>query len=435
MNRVRMASLAVLLSAGAVALAACSTGASGSAEPANSSNVSLASSLHYLNGTAKQNKAPANTGDFFPGARNDPAATKWVELTKGKAGDLNPVVKNGAGFLFYRFDKDSPNPPTSNCNGACAMTWPPALVKPGSKVFLNGVPASKVGVIKRADGTLQLTIGNWPIYTFSGDTNPGDTKGEGVGGTWFAVTPTGGKSLPPGGLATTPPATSGGSGSVNNSGSGSSSGSASGSASGDTIVTLFDDANFADNGSQQLSGSTGCQNVGRADIASSLQLSGAPIKIWTGKDCTGTSQVVTTGISDLSNVGFDNAIESIRFGVPVSTGTSTGTGSTTTTDAPPANNSGSGSATGGVTLGNGSAILDTGTNFSEPNGSFGVSGPGCQDVRGGDLVQSIQLAGGPVKLWTGAGCTGTSTVISSSVADLSTINFAGKLASIRFGDN
>jgi len=31
-----------------------------------------------------------------------------------------------------------------------------------------------------------------PLYLFSGDQQPGDTNGQGVGGVWFAVTPDGG---------------------------------------------------------------------------------------------------------------------------------------------------------------------------------------------------------------------------------------------------
>jgi predicted lipoprotein with Yx(FWY)xxD motif len=435
MNRVRLASLAVLLSAGAMALAACGPGVAGQAQSSGGATASLTSALHYLGGTAKQNNAPKNTGDFFPGQRNDPAALKWVQLTAGKAGDLNPVVLDGAGFTLYRFDKDTPNPSASNCNGACAMTWPPVLVQPGSKVFIDGVDKSQIGVIKRADGTLQLTVGKWPIYRFSGDSNPGQTNGENVGGTWFGVTPTGGKALPPGGLpasgaASATPST----GSTGSTGSGSSSTST--SSSGDTSVVLFDDANFADNGSQGLSGSTGCENVGRPNVASSLQLNGAPIKIWTGPNCTGTSQVLTTGVADLANIGFDNDIQSIRFGVSASSGSGSGT-TTTTTTAPPASTTtsdgGATSGSGDAALGNGSAILDTGTNFQEPNGSFGVAGPGCQAVPSGNLVQSLQLAGGPIKLWTAANCTGTSVVVSSSVADLNTIGFSDKIASIRFG--
>jgi predicted lipoprotein with Yx(FWY)xxD motif len=152
--------------------------------------------LDYQNGTAAQNNAPANTGDLAKGASSSPAAMKWVQLSSAAVGALNPVIVNGAGFTLYRFDEDTPNPSKSNCNGACAVTWPPVLVRPGSKIFLNGVPQSAVGVVRRADGTLQVTIGGWPVYKFSKDTAAGQANGEGVGGTWFGVSPEGAKVLP-----------------------------------------------------------------------------------------------------------------------------------------------------------------------------------------------------------------------------------------------
>ena len=162
--------------------------------PDTSAGTSTDSALTYKPGTAAANGAPKNTGDFAtPGTA---AAMQWVQLSSAAAGSLNPVVVNGAGFTLYRFDKDTSSPSQSNCNGACAVTWPPVLVSPTGKIFLNGVSKSEVGVVRRADGTLQVTIGGWPIYRFSKDTAAGQANGEGVGGTWFAVSPQGGKVLP-----------------------------------------------------------------------------------------------------------------------------------------------------------------------------------------------------------------------------------------------
>jgi len=61
---------------------------------------------------------------------------------------------------------------------------------------LTGVNRALLGTIKRADGTVQLTLHGWPLYRCAGDSAPGDVNGEGVGGVWFAVRPTGAKALP-----------------------------------------------------------------------------------------------------------------------------------------------------------------------------------------------------------------------------------------------
>ncbi|MFD3993158.1 SCO0930 family lipoprotein [Streptomyces sp. NPDC058548] len=119
------------------------------------------------------------------------AATASGPLAVRDDATLGPLVADAAGFTLYRFDKDTANPSSSACAGDCAKTWPPVpapATKPG------GVDAAKIGSVKRADGTEQLTIAGWPVYRFVKDTAPGQTNGQGVGGTWFAVTPDGKKA-------------------------------------------------------------------------------------------------------------------------------------------------------------------------------------------------------------------------------------------------
>ncbi len=57
-----------------------------------------------------------------------------------------------------------------------------------------GLATTDVGVVRRRDGTVQLTVGGWPMYRFAGDLRPGQNGGHGIGGVWFAVTPTGAKA-------------------------------------------------------------------------------------------------------------------------------------------------------------------------------------------------------------------------------------------------
>ncbi|WP_328872076.1 hypothetical protein OHT76_19245 [Streptomyces sp. NBC_00287] len=265
MIRNRIAAIAATAAAASLLLTACN----GTEEAASTSQ-----KLSFNSGTAKQNNAAPKTGDW---AKSPGKAAKWVQLSAAQAGALNPVVVNGAGFTLYRFDNDTASPSKSTCNGDCATAWLPVVVAPGGKIFLDGVDKSDVGVVKRDDGRLQVTVGGWPVYRFSKDLKPGDTNGQGVGGTWFGVTPDGQKA----GVA---PAGS---------------------------VTLSDEPNFGDP-SEGLAGS-GCQNVGREDSASSLQASGS-LKIWSEKDCKGESKVVEGNIADLNSIGFDNKISSVFFG-------------------------------------------------------------------------------------------------------------------------
>lgn len=106
---------------------------------------------------------------------------------------LGQIITTGSGRTVYRFDVDSANPSKSNCTGTCASLWPPVLATGSGTPAVMGVSSSLVGEITRSDGSKQLTVAGWPVYTYAGDTGPGTAMGEGSGGTWWAVSPTGGK--------------------------------------------------------------------------------------------------------------------------------------------------------------------------------------------------------------------------------------------------
>jgi predicted lipoprotein with Yx(FWY)xxD motif len=111
-----------------------------------------------------------------------------LELTASFA-PIGEVVTS-SGVTLYRFDKDTAKPAKSNCTGQCAATWPPVLAADGEPK-LTGIDAALVGIAVRSDGTRQLTLAGWPLYRYTGDTAPGQTSGEGVGGSWHAVGPLG----------------------------------------------------------------------------------------------------------------------------------------------------------------------------------------------------------------------------------------------------
>ncbi|MFF4211828.1 SCO0930 family lipoprotein [Streptomyces sp. NPDC001796] len=103
---------------------------------------------------------------------------------------LGPIVVDKNGMTVYRFLKDKAWPePVSNCTGACLEKWP--VVAPVSADDTKGVKKKGLMGFTRPDGAKQMTVNCWPIYTFSGDKAPGDTNGQGVGGTWYAVSPDG----------------------------------------------------------------------------------------------------------------------------------------------------------------------------------------------------------------------------------------------------
>ncbi|WP_236788301.1 SCO0930 family lipoprotein [Amycolatopsis sp. GM8] len=123
------------------------------------------------------------------------AAAQQAEPVKLMAMDvqgLGQVLTGSNGMTLYRFDKDTAKPPKSNCDGDCAKAWPPLLA--GGSIDVQGVDSKLVGTVTRSDGTEQVTVNGWAVYYYAKDTAPGQAKGQGVGGTWSAITPTGGKA-------------------------------------------------------------------------------------------------------------------------------------------------------------------------------------------------------------------------------------------------
>jgi predicted lipoprotein with Yx(FWY)xxD motif len=150
--------------------------------------------------------APGSGG--FYGATTAPAAPAAPQpagvtadapqpaLTAKEVDDLGTIVVDQDGYTLYRFDEDTADPPSATCVGACADTWPPFVVDRTAKLRITGVADSAIGLVERPDGTTQLTIEGWAVYRFSGDTAPGATEGQGMAGTWYAITPDGGKATP-----------------------------------------------------------------------------------------------------------------------------------------------------------------------------------------------------------------------------------------------
>ncbi|MEX2323610.1 MAG: hypothetical protein WEA29_07545 [Acidimicrobiia bacterium] len=109
------------------------------------------------------------------------AALEPPYLTFGET-DLGAVLTDDTGRTLYLFTPDAQG--DSTCTGGCATTWPPFT---GDVSAGSGVDASLLGSITRGDGSTQATYNGWPLYFYSVDTEPGNTRGQGIGGVWFAV--------------------------------------------------------------------------------------------------------------------------------------------------------------------------------------------------------------------------------------------------------
>jgi predicted lipoprotein with Yx(FWY)xxD motif len=120
-----------------------------------------------------------------------PAAAGTGAVVATATTGLGTILVDGRGRTVYEFANDKVN--RSTCDGECAADWPPVTTPGSMPANLAGV-SGRLGSTMRADGSRQLTVAGHPVYTFSGDSAPGQTHGNGItlnGGRWTAVTPAG----------------------------------------------------------------------------------------------------------------------------------------------------------------------------------------------------------------------------------------------------
>ena len=127
--------------------------------------------------------AAAQAGGPAPAAASRAAAV----LKTATAGGAT-VLANARGLTLYWFAPDTRA--RSACSGSCAAYWPPVTGRPAAIPGVTG----RLGTIRRADGQLQATYNGHPLYTYIGDSAPGQARGNNLnlnGGLWHEVTVTG----------------------------------------------------------------------------------------------------------------------------------------------------------------------------------------------------------------------------------------------------
>jgi predicted lipoprotein with Yx(FWY)xxD motif len=114
------------------------------------------------------------------------AATAGGALKTDSIGGVT-VLTNAKGLTLYWFAPDTAT--KSACYGTCAAYWPPVA---GPATAGPGVTGT-LYTIDRSDGSLQAAYDGHPLYTYIGDSAPGQANGNGInlnGGVWHEVTAT-----------------------------------------------------------------------------------------------------------------------------------------------------------------------------------------------------------------------------------------------------
>jgi predicted lipoprotein with Yx(FWY)xxD motif len=131
--------------------------------------------------STKSSTSSGMTGKSKSGSSGMMAASN-ATLMKVKT-SIGPVLANSKGFTLYWYSKDTSM--TSACTGGCATAWPPLIGTP--KAAMGVRLTGKLAAITRAGGLTQATYKGHPLYTYAGDTAPGQVKGNGLGGVWHAL--------------------------------------------------------------------------------------------------------------------------------------------------------------------------------------------------------------------------------------------------------
>jgi predicted lipoprotein with Yx(FWY)xxD motif len=167
--------LAAASCAAATLLATLVTGCSGSSSsPSSSSSASTAAA-----GAHRATAASAAAAATAKPAR--------ATVSTRAAGHLGVILVDGKGNTLYLFEADKKD--KSTCTGRCAVAWPPLLTTGNARVG-KGTDPKLLGTTRRAGGVEQVTYKGHPLYTYVGDTRPGQTNGQGLnqfGALWYVL--------------------------------------------------------------------------------------------------------------------------------------------------------------------------------------------------------------------------------------------------------
>ncbi len=157
--------------------------ASAAAKPAASGAAASGSAAAKPAASGSAAAKPAASGSAAAAA--PPSVPASVTLAVGTSATLGKILTDDKNRTLYTFDRDT-TPNESACTGGCLATWPP--------LYSNSAPTAPAGitgtmaVFTRADNSAkQVSLGGKPLYYYAADTNPGDTKGDGVGGNWHVI--------------------------------------------------------------------------------------------------------------------------------------------------------------------------------------------------------------------------------------------------------
>jgi predicted lipoprotein with Yx(FWY)xxD motif len=177
MNRIR-AIAGVIVAAGIVVVVLSVTGGSGNKGTSAGAATRVPAASTSLYGTTTGSKA---------------GAARAGTVVATRASSLGRLLTDGQGRTLYLFEGDKPD--VSKLSRTGLGVWPP-LAAAGKPQVTRGALAAKIGAITGVNGKPQVTYNRHPLYYYVGDTNAGQTRGQGLnqfGAEWYVLAPSGRK--------------------------------------------------------------------------------------------------------------------------------------------------------------------------------------------------------------------------------------------------
>lgn len=139
------------------------------------------STVSQVNAAAKSSSQPASPKSQGYHSNKGTSASVIKTGTVTVSGKSTTVLENSRGYTLYYFTKDTPTHSACNTNATCAHLWHP--LKASSTPSISGA----TGKFSLLHG--QVEYQGHPLYTYTGDTGPGQSHGEGLFKEWYVAIP------------------------------------------------------------------------------------------------------------------------------------------------------------------------------------------------------------------------------------------------------
>ena len=154
-----------------------------------SSCASGASAPNTTQSISGKASAPSTTQAIPTVSSSGNVVVKTANATVG--GKSESILTDTNGKTLYYFTPDVLH--NVACSTGCVDTWPPLLFKGTGTVNADTKLSGNLTTDNNTNGNQVVYNGHY-LYTYSGDSAPGDTKGNGIGQKWYVATPDLGQS-------------------------------------------------------------------------------------------------------------------------------------------------------------------------------------------------------------------------------------------------